>query len=279
VIFKFSKQFASCLVLALSAFPLFAQDSSTSISSIPKDKVKVSEVVAIPSPFDAFLALGKISQKNPVDWDQVIQKNSLLIKAGDYKGKVAVSFALGMKVSDALVAIKAKNIDELNNSSRTIEELANKLGVDKSRLSRAEKVRSLATEGDWLGVFLELGFLQTDIISELSNEARSDERALITAAGWLQGVTHISYAISTHYSEEASSLLREPVLLAQLNKDLSRSSADVAGHPEVKEIQEILSKLEAVVKIPRDGTLTKEKVDFVLQQGKAAASIVKKTKS
>jgi len=246
--------------------------------AIPKDKIRESDVAPIPSPFDGFLALSKLTKDNPVDWNEVIRSGSLLIaKPADYKGKVASSLALGAKVTDALVAIQARNLEELSNSSRIIEALAANLGVEKARLGRAEKVRSLATEGDWLGVFLELGFLQTDIINELADDKRSDERALITAAGWLQGSSLVSSAIVAHYSPAASSLLREPLLLAKLNDDLSKSSKEVTGHPAVVEIQGILKSIHAIVDIPRDGTLTKEQVQSVAEKGKAARNLIKKT--
>ncbi len=224
-----------------------------------KANIKTGET-PIPSPFDAFLALDQISKAKPVDWKSVFDAGVVLADADTAKGPVELCLMLGVKVSDGLIAIKAKDVDALNDISRVIEGCAKKLGVDQSIINRAEKVRTLANEDDWLGVFLELGFLQENIIEALKKEDRKDQRAIILAAGWIQGARHAATAIEKNYSEAASNLLREPDLIGALHRDLTALSEPTRVHPVVQAMISAFPELQAICDVPQDGVVPLEKV-------------------
>jgi hypothetical protein len=227
--------------------------------SAMRENAKTGET-PIPSPFDAFLALDQISKAKPVNWADVFEYGDVVTDAGLYTDTAEVAMMLGVKVSDGLIAIKAKDTEALNDISRVIEELAKKLGVDQAILDRAEKVRTIANEGDWLGVFLELGFLQENIIEALKKDERKDQRALILASGWVQGARYAAYAIEKNYSENASNLLREPVLIDQLHADLEKTSDGIKANATVKALIAKLAELRAICDITKEGVIPVEKV-------------------
>jgi hypothetical protein len=240
-----------------------------------KANVKTGET-PIPSPFDAFLALDRISKDKPVDWAAIFDSGVVVIDPSKFKDPVAVALLLGVKISDGLIAIKAKDTEALNDVSRVIESLARTLGVEQAILDRAEKVRTLANDGDWLGVFLELGFLQENIIESLKKEERKDQRALILASGWLQGARYACTAIEKNYSAAASNLLREPVLIEQLQKDLEGTSEAVKSHPLVQEISKKLPDLYAICNIGMDDALSPEKITTLRTESAALVELITK---
>ncbi len=240
-----------------------------------KANVKTGET-PIPSPFDAFLALDSISKEKPVDWAAVFDSGVVAIDPSRFKDPVVVALMLGVKISDGLIAIKAKDTEALNDISRVIESLARTLGVEQAILDRAEKVRTLANDGDWLGVFLELGFLQENIIESLKKEERKDQRALILASGWLQGARYACTAIEKNYSPAASNLLREPVLIQQLQKDLEATSEAVKAHPLVQEISKKLPTMYSICNIGQDDVLSPEKIATLRTESAALVELISK---
>ncbi len=236
-----------------------------------RQNVKTGET-PYPSPFDAFMALDLLSKENPVDWASILAESDIAASPDAARDAVAASLMLGVKISDGLIAIKARDVEALNDISTVIEDLAIKLGVDPAILERAEKVREMATAGDWLAVFLELGFLQENIIEALNKEERKDQRALILAAGWVRGADHAARAISSRYSPQASNILREPVLIAELLKDLGAISESARNDGTVRKFLEALPELRDLCDIPQTGQLTAEQVARIGQVASALSN-------
>jgi hypothetical protein len=242
-----------------------------------RGKVKTGET-PIPSPFDAFLALEMISSKGkPVDWKDVLNSGVAAIDPADYNGTVPVSLMLGVKISDGLIAIKSKDPAALNEVATAIESLAKKINVGGDQLKRAESVRKLASDDDWLGVFLELGYLQEDIIQSLEDSSRKEQRALILAAGWTQGARFAAYAIDKNYTPEASNILREPDLISRLIADLQATEA-AKSSDVVKKMLEEMPTIQQTVNIGRDGTIPQEKVAEIQKKCAALVAQIEATK-
>lgn len=265
--FSASKSLATLSIATLAAGAVVlptTQTSAEEVKAMPsikemKGNVKTGET-PIPSPFDAFLALETISGKGkPVDWADVLNNGDAAIDPNSYNGTVPVSLMLGVKISDGLIAIKTKDSSALNEISKSIEVLAKKINVGSDQLKRAETVRQLATTDDWLGVFLELGYLQEDIIQSLADSSRKEQRALILAAGWTQGASYAAYAIDKNYTPAASNILREPDLIAHLIIDLQATEA-ASTNPVVKKMLEEMPLIQKTVDISRDGTIEQAKV-------------------
>lgn len=269
------------LALASTVLPLTvsAQEETKTMPSIGemRGNVKKGET-PIPSPFDAFLALEMISGKGkPVDWADVLDNGVAAISPNEYQGTVPVSLMLGVKISDGLIAIKAKDAEALNDVSKAIEVLAKKINVGNDQLERAKNVRKAATDNDWLGVFLELGYLQEDIIQALADDSRKEQRALILSAGWLQGASYASYAIDKNYSPGASNILREPDLISSLITDLQATEA-AKSNAVVKKMLEEMPVIQKTVDISRDGTIEQAKVAEIRAKCSAIVDMIKEAK-
>lgn len=232
----------------------------------------------IPSPYDAFLALEAIGGKDrPVDWGQVLNYGVAAIKPQDYKDNTAACLMLGVKISDGLIAVKAQDAEALSEVASSIEVLAKVINVEEAQLKKLETVREMAAKDDWLGVFLELGYLQEDILSSLKARKDTDQSALIMGAGWTQGANFASYAIEKNYSPEASGLLREPSLISQLIKDLQATKA-AKENAVVQQMIKDMTTIHDIVNIAEDGTIEAEKVKEIRTTCSAIVKQIKEQK-
>ena len=102
-------------------------------------------------------------------------------------------------------------------------------------LGRARSVRAAANKGEWLKVFMELGFLQQDIMKKIDSPEQSNHGTLLIVTGWMQGARYTSTVIDENYSPETSNLLREP-LLAKALKDGGVETVKYVEYPDIEHI-------------------------------------------
>ena len=57
--------------------------------------------------------------------------------------------ALGIKASDGVLALKARNLEALKNAADQIEVLARKLGATEGELGMANTVKIYANKNQW----------------------------------------------------------------------------------------------------------------------------------
>jgi len=253
------------LALTVSAA---AQDKA----SFDPGKAEVAPL-GLPSPYDKFLGLDQVLSLDYKDWKAIYDEIGKDVDASGYKDESDVALALGTKIADGVMTIKARDVEGLNSCSEQIESLAKKLGVKDDEMSRAKTVRAHANKGEWLQVFMELGFLQTDIMKSLRASGNTTRRSLIISAGWMQGLQYTSYVINKHYSANASNYLREPVLVKALQADLAALPASVKESPKVAQIIKELPGIYDAVNIALDGSISKENVEKLL---KSSGDIVSK---
>ncbi len=219
--------------------------------------------MSLPNPYDKFIALDLELRKAKVDWKDVYDSGFMDLDADEIDDEYNLCLAFGIKIADGLLAIKSKNVEDLNSCATQIEKIAAKLGVSDGELSRARSVKRSAQKEDWLTVFMELGFLQSDIMKALRRDTKKwtkDRRILIIASGWMQGARYTSYAIEKHYTAGASNILRNPLLMKYLQRDVGLLSAELKGRDNIKKLSAALPIMYAIVDIPRNGTIPKEQV-------------------
>jgi hypothetical protein len=175
------------------------------------------------------------------------------------------ALALGVKIADGVMAIKAKDVNGLNDCSRQIEDIAKKLGVKADEMTRAKTVRAHANKNEWLQVFMELGFLQTDIMKSLRANGNAKRRPLIISGGWMQGLHYTSHVIAKRYSAEGSNYLREPVLVKALQAELAALPADIKALPKVAALIELMPSIYSAVNISIEGSISKDGVQKLLE--------------
>ena len=85
-------------------------------------------------------------------------------------------------------------------------------------------------------------------------------RKLIIATGWMQGARHVTYYMKENYNPEISNILREPMLVGELSKEISALPADILANPRVKGLPAALIKAVPIVSIGTEEPVSKENV-------------------
>jgi hypothetical protein len=161
------------------------------------------------------------------------------------------------------MTVKAKDAELLNKCASDIEKLAKKLGVTDGEMSRARAVRAAANKGDWLKVFMELGFFQQDIMKKLTEEKNASKGTLVVIGGWIQGARYTAAVVEENYSSDVSNILREPLLVKSLVEKSAALPASVKSSAQMVKVTESLSKLSKLLDVPTDGSISKEDVQKI----------------
>ncbi len=245
--------------LALGSTGAGAQDKA----AFDPTKAEIAPL-GLPSPYDKFLGLDPVLNLGNADWKTAYNDIAQFVDVSKLKEESDAALALGVKIADGIMAIKAKDVNGLNDCSRQIEEIAKKLGVKEGEMSRAKTVRGHANKNEWLQVFMELGFLQTDIMNSLRAQGNAKRRPLIISGGWMQGLHYTSHVIVKHYSAQASNFLREPVLVKAIQGELDGLPPEIKSQPKVAALIKLLPGVYTAVNIPIEGSISKEGVQKLL---------------
>jgi hypothetical protein len=219
-----------------------------------------SSRLPLPSPYDKMLAIEVAAKGKKIQWGKVYDAVAIDVDANSCPDKTSAALALGVKIADGLVAVKSQDVEKLNSCATQIESIARKLGAGEEELRRARLVRENANKGKWLDVFLELGFLQADIMKILNRKENADQRKLIIASGWMQGARHITYYLIENYDPDISNVLREPLLVGELSKEIKELPSESRAHPRVKALPSAFDEALPLVSIGRDQAVSKEDV-------------------
>ena len=254
---KVAGLFLSIVIAASCPHAGFAADEKA-----PFDRANAKDGgLGMPSPYDKFLALDAALSKGKINWGKAYRANAVAIELDAIKdADIAAPMAMGVRIADGVMAVKAKDAELLNKCATDIEGLAKKMGVSESELSRARAVRSAANKGEWLQVFLELGFFQQDILKKIENEKDPTRGTLLIVAGWMQGARYTTAMISDNYSPELSNILREPMLAKALLAKLETLPEKAKEAPGVATLRRVLPDVIKIIDIPTTGTISKENV-------------------
>jgi hypothetical protein len=250
------------LLFSIAGLGLFSAIAAEKEEKAPYDPKTAKDAgVGMPTPYDKFLALDQLLTKTKVKWDDTFRKVAVDIDPDSFTDKdVAVPMILGVRIADGVMAIKANNAELLNKCATDIEKLAKKMGIADSDLGRARAVRAAANKGEWLKVFMELGFLQQDIMKKIDQPEHATHGTLLIVSGWMQGARYTTTVVDENYSAETSNLLREPLLAKALKEKVESLPDNLKSSPLVAKLREVLPQIEKILTIPLDGTISKENV-------------------
>ncbi len=226
------------------------------------DRSKAQDAgVGMPSPYDKFIGLDHALSKGKINWGKAFRANAATIEPDALKdAEVAVPLALGVRIADGVMAVKAKDAELLNQCASDIERLAKKMGIVEADLSRGRAVRAAANKGEWLQVFLELGFFQQDIMKRIESDGNPTRGTLLIVAGWMQGARYTTGLVLDNYTPELSNFLREPLLAKALLAKLEALPAAVKEKPAVQTLRSVIPEMVKILDIPLAGTISKEGV-------------------
>lgn len=226
----------------------------------PNEGVRDAGMVT-PTPIDKMMAINNVLGKGKVNWKSVAKRYKNYMDVDSFSDKnVRIPILMGMRMSDGVLSIMARDVEVLNAAAGDIETMAAKLGVGKGQLQRANRVKSFANKNKWNRVFLELGFLQKDVMDTMAKEGNKDRRSLLIAAGWIQGAEMMSSVVMANYTADASALLREPLLVKQMIKEIEHLKADKRKDVSVVKMLSTLKELAILIDVPLNSPIPEENI-------------------
>lgn len=262
-------------VFAVSSLnPAVAQDSAPPKSQREHDRQLpqisvIDKLLAIEAALGAHLKPPRVNEEQWArDYGKLYEDfhrdGRMSVLPGGGENTIVDAFALGIKASDAVLALKARNVEALNLAAEQIEQLALKLGATKKELGMADTVKRYANSSRWLDAFLALGFLQRSVLNYLrENEDKRPKAVLVIVGGWIQGGRCVTDVIGKHYSGELSNILREPRLVAMILDEMQALPPDYLGDPMVKKILDVLPEIKAKVNVGLREPVKEENVKWL----------------
>ena len=163
------KPLAFTVLLTASLLPLPAP-AQGQLPPEPRPGVRKSALLPT-TPIDKMIALDHTLGRGHVDWSAVSNRFQSRIQPNRYRDTaVSIPVLLGIRLSDAILAIQARDPAGVNRATNDIENLAAKLGVENEQLLRARVIRAQAERHQWSHVFLELGFLQRAVLRKFEED-------------------------------------------------------------------------------------------------------------
>lgn len=269
--------FPLCAVLSVISFsPVGAQDNAPPKSQREHDRQLpqisvIDKLLAIEAALGTHLKPARVNEEQwAKDYEKLYQvfhcdgRMSVLPGAGE--DTIVDALALGIKASDAVLALKARNVEALNLAAEQIEQLALKLGASKKELGMADTVKRYANQGRWLDAFLALGFLQRNVLNYLregKDETKFPKAVLVIVGGWLQGGRCVTDVIAKNYNPDLSNILREPRLVAMIIDEMQALPPDFLGNPMVKKVLDVLPEIKTRVNVGLREPVKEENVKWL----------------
>jgi hypothetical protein len=76
----------------------------------------------------------------------------------------------------------------------------------------------------------------------------------------MEGARYTTTVVGDNYSPSVSNILREPLLARALKDKVEKLSDKTKSNPPVAKLREVLPKVESILTIPLEGTISKENV-------------------
>ena len=228
-------------ILAGLAIPVFAEAPSEQSGQLPS-QAKPMEGVLVPVPKEIFHSLDEFRTAN---WRAVQRLEVVHWKShGD---QVQIALLLGVAVAEGFIAMEAEDPTEVKNVGNTVLRLARGLGVEKSALRRSRSIMEYADKNEWAAARKEWD----GVFSDLENgmiEVKSKELAqLVSLGGWLRGTEALCALVLQDYSPERTQIIRQPVLLDYLEKQLLAMDSEIKSRPIVAKMVEGIRRIRELI--------------------------------
>ena len=240
-------------ILPAAVIPVFAQTSSVQNSQLPSQAKEVHGF-AVPLPKEIFRSLDQFRDAN---WRAV--KRPEVARWKSHGNQAQIATLLGVVIAEGFVAMEAEDSTEVKDLGRTVLPLARGLGVEESALRRSRSIIELADKGEWTAARQEWDGVLSDLESGMIELKSAQLAQLVSVGGWLRGTEALSALVLQKYSPERSELLRQPVLVSYLEKQLLAMSSDPKGRPIVRRLLGAIRKIRSLVET-ENGPLPEETV-------------------
>jgi len=238
-------------VLAVGVIPTFAQTSSEQYSQLSSQARQVHGI-AVPVPREIFRSLDQFRDAN---WRAV--KRPEVARWKSHGDQAQIATLLGIVIAEGFIAMEAEDSTELKDLGRNVLALARGLGVEDRALRRSRSIMELADKSDWVTARQEWDGVLSDIESGMIELKSAQLAQLVSIGGWLRGTEALSALSLQRYSSEGSALIRQPVLVDYLEKQLLAMSSDSQARPIVVKL---LDGIRRIRTLSENGPLPEETV-------------------
>lgn len=232
---------------------VFAQTPSGQNSQLPS-QAKPVQGVALPVPKEIFHSLDQFRNAN---W-RAIQRPEV-VGWKSHGDQVQIATLLGVVTAEGFIAMEAEDSTEVKKIGNAVLKLARGLGVEERALRRSRSIMELADKNDWVAARKEWDGVLSDLekgMIELKSEHLSQ---LVSLAGWLRGSEALCELVLQNYSPERSELIRQPVLVDYLEKQLLGMNREIQSRPIVPKMLQGIRRIRALTESD-NGRLTEKTV-------------------
>ncbi len=229
-----------------------------------------TDTVTIPTPGELFAALSKPGKPN---WAEQYRPPI----PTTYSNRAQIALNLGGLIADGFIAVEAQDSQQVKNVGSDIIKLAKALGVSENVLSRGKSINEFADNGQWDALQEELEATQNEVKTSMQSNNDQDFVILVSVGGWIRGTQVVTGSVMQEYNEASAKTLRQPALIAYIQKKIDEMTPALRGEPLVQAVQAQLSEIQKLVTFPGGGTPTAEEVRQLNEAvGKLMAEIQKK---
>lgn len=236
----------------------FAQNDGEKAGFDPNSAGPAKLTDAPLSVIDKLIAVEQDMQRQgmSINWREIYGKVSNDVPTNMDLSDAQACVLIGFKVSDATLALKAQDAEELKRCIEAIEKLAAGLNIPEEGLQRAAQVKSAVERNDWMNVFMQLSMMRQDIGKQLESLHNNDRsRGVIMVCGaWMQAV-RVAYVlvIEQGLGASATNYLRSPLFVELMQTELANiTDPELKDSAQVKELREILPTVNEIVTIDRN---------------------------
>jgi hypothetical protein len=240
-------------VLAVLTIPVFGQPLTEQTHRLPAQAKPVQGVV-MPVPKEIFHSLDKFPTAN---W-RAIQRPEV-VRWKSHGDQVQIATLLGVMVAEGFIAMEAEDSTEVKNVGNNVLKLARGLGVEERALKRSRSIIELADKNEWTAARKEWDAVLADLengMIELKSEHLSQ---LASLGGWLRGTEALCALVLQNYSPERADLIRQPVLVDYLEKQLLGLNREIQTRPVTAKMLKGIRKIHVLIENEK-GPLTENTV-------------------
>ncbi len=204
-----------------------------------------TDELSIPMPGEFMATLNKLGK---IDWTKMFRAPI----ATNYTSRPQMALNLGGLIADGYVAIEAEDSPQIKNIGKDILALAKTLGVSKDVIERGASIANFASQSQWDQLREEMEATQNEVKAGMAERKDSDLVTLVTVGGWLRATEVMSGYLTKNYTEPGAKLLRQPGIVAFLNKRLDKLSEKAQADPSVVVVRKKMGEIEKFIAFPPD---------------------------
>lgn len=189
------------LLVAGEAYFCFAEESPV--------RAPLAPALDFQSAGSFFDTIDKQCQPN---WSQIVHPPAAPVSPA----REALSFEIGVLVSDAFAAIQAHNGQSVKNTAHEITALTKKLNLDQGILARNRSISDFADKGAWNELQIEINAAQKDIISGMQRQNDRDLMVFLLAGSWVRQIDIAATLATANPKPELAVLLAQPAAADEL---------------------------------------------------------------